>query len=111
MIFQERNLGSGYGIFNFLNPHTENDRECVLIGYEEAKLNEMTDTVHFKGITVLDKKYGDFILFEEEHWYYKKLYPGPEGVYEIPYESFKKNSCCGIQDEESARLLFEVYEI
>ena len=103
-------MSKGYGIFIFLNPHTEDERECVLIGYEYAKFDDMTDTVHLKGINILDKKYGDFIRFEEERWYYKS-YPGSEGVYEIPYESFKKNSCYGIQDEEAARLLFEVYEI
>lgn len=103
-------MSKGYGIFNFNRPYKNDEYESVLIRYENARLNEMTDVVHLEGIEIVDIKNGDFIGFEADGWYYKYDCTA-EGVYEIPYEKFKENTCFGIQDEEAARLIFEVYEI
>lgn len=104
-------MSKGYGIFNFSRPYKNDEHEAVLLQYDNACLDEMTGTVHLEGIKVLEKKYGDFIDFKENFWCYKGINDFTNGVYEVHYKSFEQNTCFGIQDEESARLIFEVYEI
>jgi hypothetical protein len=102
---------SGYAIFTFTMPYTDNI-ETVLFKYNsyDCEFNsEGHYIVKFSGLSVVDKKHGDFVVFEEDKWYPRGL-SNMLGVYEIPLERFLENSCYGVKDKTAARLLFEVYE-